>query len=124
MSIIIVLSGSTRTEKSALKPPLCSHVHATLTCPCSLPCARRPKNDQTAPANATNTDVVETHAAATRGRRVPPSVISTVPASGARRQSHAPGLIRAAPRGGRRPARGCGGGGRGRGRGPRPTPEG
>src|SRR6476469_10786297 len=51
-------------------------------------------NDQTAPANATKTDVVEIQPAAARGMRVPRSVRSTAPASGATRQSHAPPIKR------------------------------
>src|SRR3954453_9688966 len=109
MSIIIVLSGSTSTERSTLNAPLCSHVHAVETCTCSLPCARRPKNDHTAPPKATKTLVVEIQPAAARGLLGPRSGIAAAPASGANRQIHAPVLIGAAPRGGRRRARGCGG---------------
>src|SRR3954447_25647912 len=108
MSIIIVLSGSTKTDTSTLNAPLCSHVHAVETCACSLPCARRPKNDHTAPPKATKTLVVEIQPAAARGMLVPSSVIATAPANGANRQIHAPVLIPAAPRGGRRQVRGCG----------------
>src|SRR4051812_10233136 len=95
---------------SALNAPLCSHVHAVETAPRSLPSERSAKNDHNAPANATKTDVVAIQPAAARGRRVPASVMSTAPARGANRQTHAPVLIPAAPRGGRRRARGGGGG--------------
>src|SRR3954466_3469368 len=109
MSIIIVLSGSPGAERSPLNAPLCSHVHAVETCACSLPCARRPKNDHTAPPKATKTLVVEIQPAAARGLLRPSSGSAPAPASGANKHSHAPVLIRAAPRGGRRRARGCGG---------------
>ena len=58
-----------------------------------------------APAKATKTLVVAIQAAATRGSHDPPSRIRIVPTSGARRQSHAPPVIRAAPRACRRRAR-------------------
>src|SRR5256885_11387926 len=105
MSIIITLSGSTRISRPGLKPPAWSHVHAVEIEPWSLPCERSPKNDHTAPANATKTLIVESQPAARREIRVPQSVISRAPPSGAARQSQAPAIIRGAPRGGRRRAR-------------------
>src|SRR5919108_5890793 len=99
ISIIIVLNGSTSTSRPGLKLPACSHVQAVETTPCSLPWARSPKNDQRAPANATKTLVVESQPAARREMRVPESVIRIAPASGEARQSHAPAVICAAPRG-------------------------
>src|SRR6185437_503083 len=112
MSIIIVLSGSTSTLKPTLKPPLCSHVHAVYVMPACASEERRARKAQRAPPNATKTLRVESHAAARREMRVPPRRIRTVPASGAKRQSQAPFLIRAAPTAGRRRARGGGGGSR------------
>src|SRR3954471_17666274 len=94
MSIIIVDSGSTMISKPALNWPLCSHVHAVEMCESCDVFARSPKKDQTAPAKATKTEVVEIQPAATRGMRVPRSVISTAPASGATRQSHAPQIMK------------------------------
>src|SRR5947208_4628779 len=92
ISIIIVLRGSTSTSRPTLKLPLCSHVHAVEMCPVCDAFARSPKNDQRAPANATNTDVVESQPAARREMRMPASVIASVPASGAARQSQAPAI--------------------------------
>jgi hypothetical protein len=77
-----------------LNVPAWSHVHAVEMCDSCDAFARRPKNDQTAPANATKTYSVEIQPAATRGIRVPRSVMRIAPASGEARQSHAPAIIR------------------------------
>src|SRR5205807_3809856 len=116
------LSGSTSISRPGRNPPAWSHVHAVEIEPWSLPCARRPKNDHTAPAKATKTLAVETQPAVRLEIRVPQSVISRAPPSGAARQSHAPAIIRGAPRGGRRRARGAGGAARRRGRARRTPP--
>ncbi len=106
MSIIIVLSGSTSTLSPTLKLPLCSHVQAVYVIPARSFDARSAKNAQIAPPNATKTLAVEIQPAIARGMRAPPRRMSTVPASGANRQSQAPSLIRAAPTACRRRARG------------------
>src|SRR3954468_24732579 len=95
--------------RPTLKLPLCSHVQAVAVQASSLPFDRSPKNVTTAPANATNTLTVESHAAARREMRVPARAIAIAPTSGATRQIHAPAIIRAARRAGRRPVRAGGG---------------
>src|SRR3954454_22867680 len=92
ISIIIVLSGSTITVSPALNVPAWSHVHAVEKCASCDAFEWSPRNDQTAPANATKPLVVDSHAAVRREIRVPQSVIRSAPASGAARQSHAPAI--------------------------------
>src|SRR3954451_9057615 len=93
ISIIITLSGSTRTDRPDWYEPPSIHVHAVemwcRSCGCS---PRRPANAVNAPANATAVDSVETYAAVRREMRVPASVITSAPTSGESRQIHAPAV--------------------------------
>ena len=94
ISIIITLSGSTSTSNPERYVPAWIHVHAVETwwrSPPDLP--RSAAKDTSAPANATKHDAVDRYAAPRRESRVPPSVISSAPRSGDRRQIHAPVVI-------------------------------
>src|SRR5919201_1846218 len=90
------LSGSTSTSKPERYEPPWIHVHAVERWWRSDGCSPSSEmNDASAPPKATKQESVERDAAPRRERRVPPSVISSVAASGESRQNQAPAIIRA-----------------------------
>src|SRR5438093_11895632 len=94
INIIITLSGSISTEKPDLYEPPWIHVHAVdRWWRFDGWRSRRPMNDASAPPKATKQAPVAMKPVATRDSRVPASVITIAPASGARRQIQAPAII-------------------------------